>query len=164
MEFRTAVANERKNQKYREGLGLALIQTGHWQEARTILETFWGLGQDVCLQEFVKESKGRDVRALVVGDQVVGAMRRRARRGEFRANLHRGGQGKPVALEPAYAAVAVHAARLIGLDICGVDLLEGARGPKVLELNSSPGFEGLERATGLDVAGAMVQHALSVSR
>lgn len=144
--------------------GVGVMIAGTAGEARTILETFWGLGQDVCLQEFVKESRGRDVRALVVGDQVVGAMRRRARRGEFRANLHRGGQGKPVTLEPAYAEVAVRAARLIGLELCGVDLLEGKAGPKVLELNSSPGFEGLERATGLDVAGAMVQHALSVAR
>jgi ribosomal protein S6--L-glutamate ligase len=141
--------------------GVGVMIAGTSGEARTILETFWGLEQDVCLQEFVKESAGRDVRALVVGDQVVGAMRRRARKGEFRANLHRGGEGRPVTLDRAYAETAVRAARVIGLDICGVDLLEGRRGPLVLELNSSPGFEGLEQATGLDVAGAIVQHALA---
>jgi ribosomal protein S6--L-glutamate ligase len=144
-----------------QGVGVMIANTSG--EARTILETFWGLDQDVCLQEFVKESRGRDVRALVVGDEVVGAMRRRARKGEFRANLHRGGEGRPVVLGADYASTAVRAARLIGLDICGVDLLEGNRGPRVLELNSSPGFEGLERATGLDVAGAMVRHALKVA-
>jgi ribosomal protein S6--L-glutamate ligase len=142
-----------------QGVGVMIANTAG--EAQTILETFRGLDQEVCLQEFVKESRGRDVRALVVGEQVVGAMRRRARPGEFRANLHRGGEGRLVALEASYAEAAVRAARLIGLEICGVDLLEGSRGPRVLELNSSPGFEGLERATGLDVAGAMVRHAVA---
>jgi ribosomal protein S6--L-glutamate ligase len=130
-------------------------------EAETIVQTFWALDQDICLQEFIAESKGRDVRALVVGDEVVGAMRRTARKGEFRSNLHRGGEGKPVKLSPEYVRVAVEAARIVGLDICGVDMLEATDGPKVMELNSSPGFEGLEQATRRDIAGAMVQHALS---
>lgn len=145
-----------------QGVGVMIANT--LAEAETILKTFWGLGHDVCLQEFVKESKGRDIRALVVGDQVVGAMRRKAKRGEFRSNLHRGGQGKPVRLDKAYMETAVRAAQFIGLELCGVDMLEGADGPKVMELNSSPGFEGLERATGKDIAGAMIHHALELAR
>lgn len=145
-----------------QGVGVMIANT--LDEAETILKTFWGLGHDVCLQELIKESKGRDVRALVVGDQVVGAMRRKAKRGEFRSNLHRGGHGKPVRLDRAYEATAVRAAKHIGLEICGVDMLEGADGPKVIELNSSPGFEGLEQATGKDIAGSMVRRALQIAR
>lgn len=145
-----------------QGVGVMIANT--LAEAETILKTFWGLGQDVCLQEFIKESKGRDIRALVVGDQVVAAMRRKAKRGEFRSNLHRGGQGKLVRLDKAYATTAVRAARHIGLELCGVDMLEGADGPKVMELNSSPGFEGLERATGKDIAGSIVRHALALAQ
>jgi ribosomal protein S6--L-glutamate ligase len=142
-----------------QGVGVMIANTQ--TEAETILHTFWGLGQEVCLQEFIAESKGRDIRALVVGDKVVGAMRRQARRGEFRSNLHRGGEGKSVKLEKA---TAVEAARCIGLSVCGVDMLEGKDGPKVMELNSSPGFEGLERATKKDIAGAIVRHALSLAK
>jgi ribosomal protein S6--L-glutamate ligase len=133
-------------------------------EAETIVQTFWGLGQDVFVQELIAESKGRDVRALVVGDEVVGAMRRKARRGEFRSNLHRGGEGTSIRLDRRYVDVAVKAARLVGLSVCGVDLLEGHDGPRLMELNSSPGFEGLERATKKDIAGAIVAHALSLRR
>lgn len=143
-----------------QGVGVMIANTA--AEAETIMQTFWGLGQDVCLQEFIAESRGRDVRALVVGDEVVGAMRRKARRGEFRSNLHRGGEGTAVRLDPRYAAAAVQAAKLIGLAVCGVDMLEGKDGPRVMELNSSPGFEGLERATKKDIAGAIVAHALSL--
>lgn len=145
-----------------QGVGVMLADT--MQEAETIVQTFWGLAQDVCLQEFIKESRGRDVRALVVGDEVVGAMRRQARSGEFRSNIHRGGEGKAIRLPREYQDVAVRAARAIGLSVCGVDMLEGKDGPKVMELNSSPGFEGLERATKKDIAGAIVAHALNLSR
>lgn len=145
-----------------QGVGVMLADT--MQEAETIVQTFWGLAQDVCLQEFIKESRGRDVRALVVGDEVVGAMRRQARSGEFRSNIHRGGEGKSIRLPREYQDVAVRAARAIGLSVCGVDMLEGKDGPKVMELNSSPGFEGLERATKKDIAGAIVAHALNLSR
>jgi ribosomal protein S6--L-glutamate ligase len=141
-----------------QGVGVMLATT--LAEAKTILQTFWGLGQDVCLQELVRESRGRDVRALVVGDRVVAAMQRRARRGEFRSNLHRGGRGRVLEPDAAYAATAVAAAQVIGLEVCGVDMLEGSSGPRVIELNSSPGFEGLERATGRDIAAAIVAHAL----
>src|SRR6267378_3220181 len=128
-------------------------------EVESILSTLWDLGQEILLQEFIAESRGRDVRALVVGDRVAGAMRREARSGEFRSNLHRGGEGSALELSPDYAEAAVHAARVLGLDVAGVDLLEAEAGPKVMEVNSSPGFEGLERATGLDIAGAIVEYA-----
>lgn len=141
-----------------QGVGVMIATS--MKEVATIVETFWELGQEIFIQEFIAESKGRDVRALVVGDKVVGAMRRKARKGEFRSNIHRGGEGKPMKLPAAYAAVAVRAAQTVGLGICGVDMLEARSGPKVMELNSSPGFEGLEKATGKDIAGAMVRHAL----
>jgi ribosomal protein S6--L-glutamate ligase len=144
-----------------QGVGVMIANTA--TEAETIVQTFWGLGQDVCLQEFIAESKGRDVRALVVGDEVVGAMRRQARRGEFRSNIHRGGEGKSIRLDKRYQETAVRAAKSIGLSVCGVDMLESKDGPKVMELNSSPGFEGLERATRKDIAGAIVRHALSLA-
>ncbi|MBE2251971.1 MAG: RimK family alpha-L-glutamate ligase [Myxococcus sp.] len=141
-----------------QGVGVMIATT--MTEARTIVDTFTSLGQEICLQEFIAESSGRDLRALVVGGRVVGAMRRQARAGEFRSNLHRGGEGSPVTLDPVFEETAVKAARLIGLDICGVDMLEGRDGPRVMELNSSPGFEGLEHATGQDIATEMVRFAL----
>lgn len=141
-----------------QGVGVMIANT--FREAATIVQTFWGLGQDVCLQEFITESSGRDVRALVVGEEVVGAMRRQAQGYEFRSNLHRGGEGKAIRLDKDYQAAAVQAAKAVGLSVCGVDLLEGKEGPKVMELNSSPGFEGLEHATKKDIAGAIVSHAL----
>jgi len=141
-----------------QGVGVMLAETQ--AELQTMLTTFWALGQDVCLQELIAESKGRDIRALVVGDTVVGAMRRTAKKGEFRSNIHRGGEGKPLKLDRDYTRTAVRAAHLLGLEVCGVDMLEGSSGPYVLEVNSSPGFEGLEHATRKDVAGAIVRHAL----
>ena len=145
-----------------QGVGVMIANTR--AEAETIVQTFWGLGQDVCLQEFITESSGKDVRALVVGDEVVGAMRRQARGGEFRSNIHRGGEGSSIQLDPQYVETAVRAAKCIGLSVCGVDMLEGKTGPKVMELNSSPGFEGLETATKADIAGAIVRHSLSLGR
>jgi ribosomal protein S6--L-glutamate ligase len=144
-----------------QGVGVMIAHT--LQEVQTIVNTFWDLGQEVVLQEFVAESKGQDVRALVVGNKVVGAMRRRAKKGEFRSNIHRGGEGSPVELPPSYVEVAVRAAHLLGLELAGVDMLEGHAGPRLMELNSSPGFEGLERATKQDIAGAMIDHALAYS-
>lgn len=144
-----------------QGVGVMLGNT--LAEVETILQTFWGLGQDVCLQEFIAEAKGSDLRAMVVGDKVVGAMRRTARKGEFRSNLHRGGEGRPAKLDAHTRNVAVRAAKVIGLEVCGVDLLESADGPKVMELNSSPGFEGLEAATKKDIAGDIVRHALKLA-
>ena len=145
-----------------QGVGVMLAST--IPELQGILDTFQGLGQEIVLQEFVAESRGRDLRALVVGGRVVGAMRRRAKRGEFRSNLHRGGRGRPVELEPAYVDAALQATSVVGLEVAGVDLLETREGPTLLEVNSSPGFEGLERATGLDAAGAIIDRALALSR
>ena len=144
-----------------QGVGVMIAHS--LQEVQTIVNTFWDLGQEVVLQEFVAESKGQDVRALVVGDRVVGAMRRRAKKGEFRSNIHRGGEGTPVELPDAYIEVAVKAARLLGLELTGVDMLDGNKGPRLMELNSSPGFEGLEQATKKDIAGEMIDHALRIS-
>lgn len=141
-----------------QGVGVMLANTR--EEIQTILDTFWQLGQEILVQEFISESKGRDVRALVVGDRVVAAMRRRAKTGEFRSNLHRGGSGEAVALSPKYAEAAVMASRVIGLEVAGVDMLEASEGPKIMEVNSSPGLQGVERATKLDVAGAIMAHAV----
>jgi ribosomal protein S6--L-glutamate ligase len=114
--------------------------------------------QNVLIQRFVTESKGRDIRALVVGDRVVAAMRRVAQGDEFRSNVHRGGRVEAIELEPAYEEVAVRSAQIMGLRIAGVDMLESNDGPSVMEVNSSPGLEGIETATKLDVAGAIVDY------
>ena len=140
-----------------QGVGVMIAHS--MAEVESILSTLQDLGQEILLQEFIAESRGRDVRALVVGDRVVGAMRREARHGEFRSNLHRGGEGSVLELPQAFAEAAVRAARVLGLEVAGVDLLEAAGGPKVMEVNSSPGFEGLEKATGLDIAGAIIERA-----
>ncbi|MDQ3267078.1 MAG: RimK family alpha-L-glutamate ligase [Myxococcota bacterium] len=145
-----------------QGVGVMIAST--LPEVQTMLDTFWDLGQEIVLQEFIRESRGVDVRALVVGDRVVGAMRRRAKKGEFRSNIHRGGEGTPIELTAEYRDAAVKAARVIGLEVAGVDMLEGADGPKIMEINSSPGFEGLERASGADIAGAIIDHAIQVAR
>jgi ribosomal protein S6--L-glutamate ligase len=144
-----------------QGVGVMIAHSA--AEVESILGTLWDLGQEILLQEFVAESRGRDIRALVVGDRVVGAMRREAPRGEFRSNLHRGGFGTAIALAAEHAEAAVRAANVIGLDVAGVDMLESDDGPKIVELNSSPGFEGLERATGLDIAGEIVAFAVQVA-
>jgi ribosomal protein S6--L-glutamate ligase len=140
-----------------QGVGVMIAHSE--AEVTSILGTLWDLGQEILLQEFIAESKGRDLRALVVGERVVGAMRREAKRGDFRSNLHRGGAGTAVELPREYAEAAVRAAQVLGLDVAGVDLLESKAGPTVLELNSSPGFEGLEKATGLDIASEIVSEA-----
>jgi ribosomal protein S6--L-glutamate ligase len=142
-----------------QGIGVMLAETEEALES--ILHTLWHLGHHILIQEFVAESRGRDIRALVVGDRVVAAMRRTARVGDFRSNLHRGGSGQAFRLPRAYERAALESVRIMGLHVAGVDLLESRSGPKVVEINSSPGFEGLERATGVDVARAMVQYATS---
>lgn len=144
-----------------QGIGVMIAHS--MAEIGSILDTMWDLGQEIILQEFIAESKGRDVRVLVVGNKAVGAMRRRARKGEFRSNLHRGGEGECIDLPPAYAALATRTARVLGLGVAGIDLLESDDGPKVMEANSSPGFEGLEKATKLDIAGMIVKHAAVVA-
>ena len=139
-----------------QGIGVILAPTIKVAEA--IIETLQSTRQNVLIQRFAKESKGRDIRALVVGDRVVAAMRRVAQGDEFRSNVHRGGSVEPVELDEEFERVAVRAAQIMGLRVAGVDMLEGRRGPQVMEVNSSPGLEGIERATKLDVAGAIVDY------
>ncbi len=124
--------------------------------AEAIIETLQSAKQNVLIQKFVGESKGTDVRAFVVGDQVVAAMRRTAQGGDFRSNVHRGGKAEPIELDEAYRDTAIRSAQIMGLKIAGVDMLQGKGGPQVMEVNSSPGLEGIETATQLDVAGAIL--------
>jgi ribosomal protein S6--L-glutamate ligase len=140
-----------------QGIGVMLAETQSALEA--ILDTLWGLGQNILIQELIPESRGRDLRALVVGRKVVASMRRIARVGEFRSNIHRGGEGRIATLDADYERVAIEAAKVTGLDVAGVDMLESRFGPKVIEINSSPGFEGLEAATGLDIADKILSYA-----
>ncbi len=139
-----------------QGIGVILADTTKVAEA--IIETLQSAArQNVLIQQFVKESKGRDIRAFVVGNRVVAAMRRVAQGDEFRSNVHRGGRAEAVELDPEYARTAVHAAQIMGLRVAGVDMLEGATGPRIMEVNSSPGLEGIEGATDVDVAGEIVR-------
>ena len=138
--------------------GVGVILADSIKIAEAIIETLQSARQNVLIQKFVAESKGKDVRAFVVGDRVVAAMRRVAQGQEFRSNVHRGGVAEPITLEPAYARTAVRAAQIMGLRIAGVDMLEGAAGPQVMEVNSSPGLEGIEGATGQDIAGTIIEY------
>ncbi len=122
------------------------------------MEAFHGLDQNILIQKFIREAKGADIRALVVGRKVVAAMKRQAVAGEFRSNLHRGGKSKKLRLPPDYRKTALAAARVLGLRVAGVDMIESDEGPMVMEVNSSPGLEGIERTTGLDVAAAIIEH------
>ncbi|GGH51714.1 RimK family alpha-L-glutamate ligase [Microbacterium album] len=138
--------------------GIGVILAPEIKVAEAIIETLQSARQNVLIQHFVKEARGRDVRALVVGDRVVAAMRRTAKGEEFRSNVHRGGTVEAVQLDDEYQRTAVRAAQIMGLKVAGVDLLEGADGPLVMEVNSSPGLEGIETATKLDVAGAIIDY------
>jgi len=139
-----------------QGIGVLLADTV--KQAESIVELLQSQKQNVLIQKFVAESKGKDIRAFVVGDQVVAAMRRVAQGQEFRSNVHRGGIAEAVDLDPAYAETAVRCAQILGLQVAGVDMLEGKDGPQVMEVNSSPGLEGIEAATKLDIAGAVVDY------
>jgi len=139
-----------------QGIGVLLAETV--ESAEAIIELLQNQKQSVLIQKFVAESKGRDIRAFVVGDQVVGAMRRVAQGQEFRSNVHRGGKTEPVLLDESYCETAVRAAQILGLRVAGVDMLEGKDGPQIMEVNSSPGLEGIERCTQLDIAGAIVDY------
>ncbi|MGJ8632609.1 MAG: RimK family alpha-L-glutamate ligase [Luteolibacter sp.] len=138
--------------------GVGVILADKIEIAKAIVETLHSTKQQVLLQKFVAESKGKDVRAFVIGDRVVAAIRRVAQGQEFRSNVHRGGKAECITLEPAYEEAAVRAAQIMGLRICGVDMLEGKDGPQIMEVNSSPGFEGIEGATGLDIAGEVIDY------
>jgi ribosomal protein S6--L-glutamate ligase len=139
-----------------QGLGVVLAETKN--AAKSIIEAFNGLQARVVVQEFIEEAGGSDIRAFVVDGVVVGAMKRQGKEGEFRSNLHRGGTASLVQLTDEEEITAIKAARALGLGIAGVDLLRSNRGPLVLEVNSSPGLEGIERATGKNIAGAIVKY------
>lgn len=139
-----------------QGIGVILAPDAKVAEA--IIETLASTGTNVLLQQFIAESRGKDVRALVIGDRVVAAMRRTAQGDEFRSNVHRGGHAEAIEITAEFERVAVQAAQIMGLRIAGVDMLESDSGPLILEVNSSPGLEGIETATGLDIAGAIIDH------
>lgn len=145
-----------------QGTGVMLMESV--ESIRAVSETMWGLGQNFVMQRFVAESRGRDIRAFVVGGRVVGAMRRISENHDFRANIHRGARGECVRLPRPYARVAVRAAKEMGLEVAGVDLLETRPGPLLLEVNSSPGLEGIERCTGANVAAAIVKRAEALAK
>ena len=139
-----------------QGIGVLLAESV--SAAESIIELLQSQKQNVLIQKFVAESKGKDIRAFVVGDRVVAAMRRTAQGQEFRSNVHRGGTAEAVELTDEYKETAVRAAQILGLQVAGVDMLEGATGPQIMEVNSSPGLEGIETSTGLDVAGAVIDY------
>ncbi len=139
-----------------QGAGVILAERA--SASQSVIEAFRGLYANFLVQEFIAEAKGADIRCFVVGSRVVAAMRRQAKRGEFRSNLHRGGTAKSVELDEVETETAIRAARVLGLNVAGVDLLRSNRGPLVLEVNSSPGLEGIEAASGADVAGAIIDY------
>ncbi|UTP72670.1 30S ribosomal protein S6--L-glutamate ligase [Alteromonas sp. LMIT006] len=137
-----------------QGIGVVLADTN--KAATAIIEAFMGLNANILVQEYIKEAGGADIRCLVVGGKVIAAMKRQAPPGEFRSNLHRGGTASLVRLSPAERKTAVDAAKTMGLNMAGVDILRSNHGPVVMEVNSSPGLEGIEKATGKDVAGMII--------
>jgi ribosomal protein S6--L-glutamate ligase len=139
-----------------QGIGVVLAETR--KAAESVIEAFMGLNANIIVQEFIEESGGSDIRCFVVGDKVVAAMRRQSKEGEFRSNLHRGGSAQLVKITPEERSTAVRAAKIMGLNVAGVDLLRSNHGAVVMEVNSSPGLEGIEAATGKDIAGMIIEH------
>ncbi len=150
--------------KLNEGTqGNGVMLTEKLSASRGVIETLRGLYASFIVQEFISEAKGADLRCFVVGNKVVAAMRRQAPKGDFRSNLHRGGSAHAVRVSKAEVETAVRAAKVLGLGVAGVDLIRAKRGPLVLEVNSSPGLEGIEAASGVDVAGAIIEHVAASS-
>ena len=145
-----------------QGLGVVLAESA--KAAQSVIEAFHNLKARILVQEFIGEAKGADVRAFVVNGEVVGAMRRQGKEGEFRSNLHRGGTGTLVKLSRAEKAAALLATKALGLGVAGVDMLQSQRGPLVLEVNSSPGLEGIEKATGLDIATRIITYTAELAK
>ncbi|MFT7618941.1 MAG: ribosomal protein S6--L-glutamate ligase [Planctomycetota bacterium] len=139
-----------------QGIGVVLCETKG--AAESVIEAFRGLDANILVQEFIKEAGGADIRAFIVGDKVVAAMKRQGAPGEFRSNLHRGGSAEMVKITPDERQTAVKSAKAMGLRVCGVDLLRSDRGPLIMEVNSSPGLEGIETGTGVDVAELIVKY------
>jgi ribosomal protein S6--L-glutamate ligase len=139
-----------------QGIGVILAENN--KAAKSVIEAFMKIDAPMLVQEFIKEAKGADIRAFVVDGQVVGAMKRQAKEGEFRSNLHQGGSATVIKLSPEERSTAIKAAKKLGLGIAGVDMLQSERGPLVMEVNSSPGLEGIEKATGIDIAGKIIEY------
>ncbi len=138
-----------------QGIGVVLGETHN--SAKSVVEAFRGVNVNIMVQEFIKEAGGADIRALVIGEKVVASMKRQGAEGDFRSNLHRGGSASVVRITPEERSMVTRAARTMGLNVCGVDLLRSNHGPVIMEINSSPGLEGIEKATGLDVAGKILE-------
>jgi len=139
-----------------QGIGVVLADTK--RSAKSVVEAFRGAGVNILLQEFIKEAGGSDIRAIVVGGKVVASMKRTGAQGDFRSNLHRGGTAEVIKLSPEERSTAIRSAKAMGLNVCGVDMLRANHGPVVMEVNSSPGLEGVEKATGLDIAGKIIEY------
>ena len=139
-----------------QGLGVMLVNTPI--SLGSVLDTLRTLDQDVIIQQFIVEGAGSDYRVFVVGDRVISSMMRTAPRGEFRSNIHRGAKGNIIQLPAEYKKTALRAAKALGLQVAGVDLMESNQGPMIIEVNSSPGFEGIEKTTGINVARKIIQH------
>ncbi len=139
-----------------QGIGVVLAET--YQAAKSVIEAFRGLDANILVQEYIKEAQGADLRCFVVGGKVIAAMKRQGAEGEFRSNLHRGGKAEKIKLTPEERSTAIRAAKAMGLRVAGVDLLRSNHGPVVMEVNSSPGLEGIEKATEIDVAGKIIEY------
>lgn len=138
-----------------QGLGVVLAETK--KAAESVIQAFYGLKSNILVQEYIKESAGTDIRAFVIGDKVVASIQRKAKEGEFRSNVHRGGTPTEVKLSPEERKMAVKASKSLGLRVAGVDIIRANRGPVIMEVNSSPGLEGIEKTTGKDIAGKVIQ-------
>ncbi|MCH8532224.1 MAG: 30S ribosomal protein S6--L-glutamate ligase [Saccharospirillum sp.] len=139
-----------------QGIGVVLCETR--KAAESVIEAFMGLNTNILVQEYIKEAGGADIRCFVIGDKVVASIKRQAAPGEFRSNLHRGGSASVIKISPEERRTAVRAAKVMGLDVAGVDILRSNHGPVVMEVNSSPGLEGIENGTGKDIASLIIQH------
>ncbi len=139
-----------------QGIGVVLAET--YQAAKSVIEAFRGLDANILVQEFIKEAEGADIRCFVINDKVVAAMKRQGAPGEFRSNLHRGGKAETIKLTPEERSTAIRAAKAMGLKVAGVDILRSNHGPVVMEVNSSPGLEGIEEATGVNIAGKIIEY------
>lgn len=138
-----------------KGIGVVLAESN--KAAESVINAFKSLKADILVQEYIKESKGRDIRCFVVGDQVVAAMERQAEEGEFRANIHLGGKACAVEITEEEREIAIRAVKTVGLEVAGVDMVRSSSGPKILEINSSPGLEGIEAASGVDIADKIIE-------
>ena len=145
-----------------QGIGVVLADTD--RSAKSVIEAFRGANVNILVQEFIKEAGGSDIRAIVVGGKVVAAMQRTGAEGEFRSNLHRGGSAKTIKISPEERSTALRAAKSLGLNVCGVDMLRANHGPVVMEVNSSPGLEGVEGATGKDIAGMIIDFLVAKAK